>query len=253
LPLGKALGASRDFSMLQGRFFEKDKKIQERWFRMKFHSKFGMKLKNFMLRKLHRKLNREFLHKDKYIEQAIASTVTQYKQIDESNYPATKQFFNIGLYFLLAERDIQAVKADAFANPNKTKRNIALRTLLLTVYEWDMGKVTGRRMQFIYEATGLTEKSKLDVVNGLKQLRKARKEIENQFSETRHNAIAHRGPDAMRQFEIISDLEVMKFAPALTTFYIASDMLLKAMVNAMLEMGSMESLFHQLRYGAKST
>lgn len=239
--------------MLQGRFFGKDKEIQERWFRMKFHRKFGNMLKNFMLWKLHRKLNKEFLHKDKYIEQAIASTVTQYKEIDESKYPATKQFFNVGLYFLLAERDIQAVKADAFANPNKTKRNIALRTLLLTVYEWDMGKVTGRRMQSIYEATGLKKETKLDVVNALKQLKKSRKEIENQFSETRHNTIAHRDPDAMRQFEIISDLEVMKFAPALTKFYIASDMLLKAMVNAMLEMGSIESLFHQLRHSAKST
>jgi hypothetical protein len=248
-----SLGVSRDFSMLQGRFFKKDKEIQERWFRMKFHNKFGMEIKNLMLWKLHRKLNKEFLHRDKFIEEAISSTVTQYKKIDESNYPATKQFFNIGLYFLLAERDIQAVKADAFANPNKTKRNIALRTLLLTIYEWDMGKVTGRRMQFIYEATGLTEEAKLDVVSALKQLRKARKEIENQFSETRHNAIAHRGPDAMRQFEIISDLEIMKFSLALTTFYIASDSLLKAMVNAMLEMGSMKSLFHQLSYGEKST
>jgi hypothetical protein len=162
------IAASRDFSMLQGRFFEKDKKIQERWFRMKFHSKFGMKIKNFMLWKLHRKLNKEYLHKDKYIEQAIASTVTQYKRIDESNYPATKQFFNVSLYFLLAERDVQAMKADAFANPNKTKRNMALRTLLLTVFEWDMGKVTGRRMQFIYESTGLTEQAKFDVVSALK-------------------------------------------------------------------------------------
>jgi hypothetical protein len=247
------IAASRDFSMLQGRFFEKDKKIQERWFRMKFHSKFGMKIKNFMLWKLHRKLNKEYLHKDKYIEQAIASTVTQYKRIDESNYPATKEFFNISLYFLLAERDVQAMKADAFANPNKTKRNIALRTLLLTVFEWDMGKVTGRRMQFIYESTGLTEQAKFDVVSALKQLKKARKEIESQFSEIRHNAIAHRDPNAMKQFEIISDLEVMEFAPELTKFYVATDMLFKAMINAMLEMGSMKSLFHQLKYRAKST
>src|SRR5690606_2723622 len=118
---------------------------------------------------------------------------------------ATKKFFNIGLYFLLAERDIQALKADAFAHPNETKRNIALRALLLTIYEWDMGKVTGRRMQFIYESTGMSDSSKSLVVNALKSLKKARKDIENEVSEARHNTIAHREADALRQYEIISE------------------------------------------------
>lgn len=238
--------------MLQSRLFEKDKEIQERWFRMKFHRKFGLKLKSFFLWRLHRKLNKEFLYKDKYIEQAIASTVTQLKKVDGAYYPATKEFFNIGLYFLLAERDIQAVKADAFANPNKTKRNIALRTLLLTIYEWDMGKVTGRRMQFIYEATGLSEETKSSVIKALKELRKARREIERQVAETRHNAIAHRLSDAMKQFDIIKDLEIMQFSPALTKLYLASDKLLKAMVNAMLEMSSEKNLFQQIKYAHKT-
>jgi hypothetical protein len=238
--------------MFQGRFFDKDKKTQERWFRMKFHTKFGMKIKIFILWKLHRKLNKKFLHIDKHIEQAIESTVIEYRKIDETNYPATKKFFNVGLYFLLAERDVQALKADAFANPNKTKRNIALRTLLLTIYEWDMSKVTGRGMKYIYEVTGLSEEAKSNLVSALKELRKSRKEIENQLSETRHNTIAHRDPDAMRQFKIISDLEIMQFAPVLTKFYIASDKLLKAMVVAMLEMGTMKSLLHQIGQSAKS-
>jgi hypothetical protein len=238
--------------MFQGRFFDKDKRVQERWFRMKFHTIFGMKIKTFMLWTLHRKLNKKFLLIDKHIEQAIESTVIEYKKFDEASYPATKKFFNIGLYFLLAERDIQALKADAFANPNKTKRNIALRTLLLTIYEWDMSKVTGRGMKYIYEVTGLSEEAKSNLVNALKELRKSRKEIENQLSETRHNTIAHRDPDAMRQFQIISDLEIMQFAPVLTKFYIASDKLLKAMVVAMLEMGTMKSLLHQIWHSAKS-
>jgi|GEM_PF-2561029 len=135
--------------MFEGRFFKKDKAIQERWFRMKFYAKFEIKIKNFMLKKLNRKLNKEFLDTDKYINQAIESAVVQYRKIDNSKFPAIKQCLNIGLYFLLAARDIQALKADTFANINKKKRNLAHRTLLLTIYEWDMDKVTGRRMQYI--------------------------------------------------------------------------------------------------------
>lgn len=231
--------------MFSGRFLEKDRATQERWFRMKYHQKFGHQIKTIFLWRLHRKLNREFLKQENVLNQAIETTVEQYRKIDGELFPASKQFYNIGLYFLLAERDIQAVKADAFAHPNKTKRNIALRTLLLTVYEWDMNKVTGRRMNFIYETTGLSNDSKKAVVNALKNLRKARNTIEKELSETRHNTIAHREANAVHQYEIISELDVKQFTPALTNFYKASENLLKALVIAMHEIGSMKSLFHQ--------
>src|SRR5690606_29503645 len=143
--------------MLNSRFLKKDRSVQERWFRMRFHRKFGRQTKAFSLRRLHRQLEREFKEKEKVINGAIETTVKELRKVNEDLFPATKKFFNIGLYFLLAERDIQALKADAFAHPNETKRNIALRALLLTIYEWDMGKVTGRRMQFIYESTGMSD------------------------------------------------------------------------------------------------
>ncbi|MGO1298223.1 MAG: hypothetical protein ACTMIA_13100 [Vibrio sp.] len=234
--------------MLNSRFLEKDKSVQERWFRMKFHRKFGRQTKAFFLWRLHRQLEREFKEKEKVINGAIETTVKECRKVNQDLFPATKQFFNIGLYFLLAERDIQALKADAFAHPNETKRNIALRALLLTIYEWDMGKVTGRRMQFIYESTGMSDSSKNMVVNALKSLKKTRKAIENEVSEARHNTIAHREADALRQYEIISELKIMDFSTALTNFYEASDALLSSLVTAMLEIGTMESLFHQVTY-----
>jgi hypothetical protein len=234
--------------MLSNRFFEKDKRVQERWFRMKFHKRFGRKLKYLLLWRLHRRLEKEFHIKDIVINDSIDAAVKEYKRINEDLFPASKQFINIGLYFLLAERDIQALKADAFAHPNETKRNIALRALLLTIYEWDMGKVTGRKMQFIYESTGLSESTKGRLVSALKSLKQARKAIENEMSEARHNAIAHREADAFRQYQIISDLSIMRFSLSLTKFYEASDVLLKSLVEAMLEIGTMKSLFHQVTH-----
>lgn len=234
--------------MLRSRFLEKNRRVQERWFCMKLNKKLGKQLKYLLLWRLHRKLEKEFHIKDRVINDSIKTTVKEYKRINEELFPASKQFINIGLYFLLAERDIQALKADAFAHPNETKRNIALRALLLTVYEWDMGKVTGRKMQFIYESTGLSDSTKGRLVSALKGLKQARKAIENEMSEARHNTIAHREADAFRQHPIISELNIMSFSLSLTKFYEASDVLLKSLVEAMLEIGTMKSLFHQVTH-----
>ncbi|WP_316674933.1 hypothetical protein [uncultured Tolumonas sp.] len=238
--------------MFSSKFLQKNPSVQERWYRSKFQKIFGHKLKILFLWHLHRKLNKNFRVVDKAINHAIDTTVFEYRRIDENLFPATKQLFNIGLFFLLAERDVQALKADAFAHPNKTKRNIALRTLLLTIYEWDMSKVTGRRMQFIYEVTGLSDTSKSAVVMALKELKKARKDIESQLSETRHNTIAHREADALRQYEIITNLEITQFAPALTKFYYASDILLNALTTALIEISTTKSLFQQVVHQQKN-
>jgi hypothetical protein len=68
------------------------------------------------------------------------------------------------------------------------------------------------------------------------------------MSEARHNTIAHREADAFRQYEIISELNIMRFSLSLTKFYEASDALLKSLVEAMLETGTMKSLIHQVKY-----
>ncbi|NKF49094.1 hypothetical protein G3R49_00705 [Shewanella sp. WXL01] len=238
--------------MFSQKFLDADRKVQERWHRLNFHKRFGKKLKRLFLKRLHWKLNKEFAKREKVINEVIATVSRECRQIDGERYPATKQFFNIGLFFLLAERDIQAVKADALAHPSETKRNIALRTLLLTVYEWDMGKVTGRKMHFVYEASGLSDASKGAVVAALKDLKKARKAVEMQISETRHNTIAHREPDALRQHDIISNLDVSQFSSVLENFYKASGALLTVMIPAMQEIGSMQGAVNQVLYGVRS-
>jgi hypothetical protein len=203
-------------------------------------------LKSLVLWRLHRKIEKEFKIQEKILNNAINTTVYQYRRIDESLFPALKQFFNIGLYFLLAERDVQALKADALAHPNETKRNIALRALLLTIYEWDMGKVTGKRMNNIYQITGMSDESKSSLVEALRKVKSARQEVLNRMCDARNNTIAHRDPNAIRQYEIISDLEIMDFESELTIFYVALDQLLRAMTPALREMGSAKSLFHQI-------
>ncbi|HCM0862575.1 hypothetical protein [Vibrio parahaemolyticus] len=237
--------------MISRKFSDSSRHVQERWWRMKFHKRFGKKLKELRLWQLHRKLNKEFQSKDKVINNTIRTVVEQMKKLDVEYFPASMQFFNLSLYFLLAERDIQALKADAFAHPNETKRGIALRTLLLTIYEWDMTKVTGKRMGFIFECTGLSDESKEEVSGALKELRKAHKVTVQQFREVRLNTIAHRDADALNQYEIISKLDVRDFSVPIKNFYQASDKLLSSLVMATIEIGSQRSLFNQILHPKK--
>ncbi|WP_135383501.1 hypothetical protein [Vibrio tasmaniensis] len=237
--------------MMSQKFLNSSRQVQERWWRMKFHQKFGKQLKALFLWRLHQKLNKEFQFRDKVINNTIHTVVEQMKKINAEYFPASKQFFNLSLYFLLAERDIQALKADAFAHPNETKRGIALRTLLLTIYEWDMTKVTGKKMGFIFECTGLSDESKKEVSGALKELRKAHKVTIQQFREVRLNTIAHRDADALNQYEIISKLDIRDFSNPITNFYSASDKLLKSLVKATMEIGSQRSLFNQILHPKK--
>src|SRR3989442_1166298 len=59
-------------------------------------------------------------------------------------FPAVTLLFNVGLYLLLAERDIQALKIDALTHPDEWTRKLHARIILLTIYEWDADSVTGR-------------------------------------------------------------------------------------------------------------
>ncbi|ROQ19863.1 hypothetical protein EDC38_0454 [Marinimicrobium koreense] len=232
--------------MISTRFLEKDRATQERWFRMKLHKKFSRRIHTLFLWRLHRKLNKEFYIREKTINEAIDSVVSAHKKVDSKLFPATKEFFNIALYFLLAERDVQALKADAFCHPNETKRNIALRTLLLTIYEWDMSKVTGRKMKFIYDVSSLSDNLKSGLAKSLKDLRSARKSVQRNFSETRHNTIAHREPDAFLQHEIIFKLDIRKHSAEITKFYEASNKVLSYLTLSTQEVSTMTGLFRQI-------
>lgn len=83
--------------MFSSKFFEKDHVVQERWFRIKFQKLFGLKLKSLFLGRLHRKLNKDFRFVEKEINDAIETTIFEYRRINEELFPATKQFFKCSL------------------------------------------------------------------------------------------------------------------------------------------------------------
>jgi hypothetical protein len=115
---------------------------------------------------------------------------------------------NIGLYFLIAHRDIQAVKIDALTHPDEWSRKLNARVILLTIYEWDASKASGRSLQKSFEHMGIPDGLRREAIESLRKLRKIQERVNAKFSLVRNAAIAHRDPNALIQYRAIRDMDV---------------------------------------------
>jgi hypothetical protein len=80
---------------------------------------------------------------------------------------------NIGLYLLIAERDIQALKIDAFSRPDEWTRKLHARIILLTIYEWDADQVSGLALKKALDAIQVSQDVRDQAVGALRALRLA--------------------------------------------------------------------------------
>jgi len=105
--------------------------------------------------------------------------------------------FNISLYLLIADRDIQSSKIDALTHPDEWKRKLSARIILLAIYEWDTDKVTGRELREAFELMCF-------LLDGAEPAQR----LGCLLAELLHTAIAHRDPNALVQYRAIRDLNV---------------------------------------------
>ena len=154
-------------------------------------------------------------------------------------------FINIALYFLLAEKDISAVKLDALTHPDWWTRGVALRTILLTVHEWDMGKVTGKRLQQAMEEVAIPDALQYEVVASLRELRKTQRRAKKMLGHARNSAFAHRDADALIQYRAIRDLEAKAILEIAAEFYDAADRFVAVFPRLIVVGGSLPSLIRQ--------
>ena len=97
-------------------------------------------------RKLARFVMRRVLPlKEREREEVLTSALVEFaKQTAKSRrlgFESSATIFNLGLFFLIAERDIQAAKIDALTHPDPWKRSLCARMILLTIHELDLGKL----------------------------------------------------------------------------------------------------------------
>ena len=229
------------FSM-KNKLSEYPKEVIQRWIRLKISKKIKyfvlVFMRPFLLYK-HQK-NRQVLDKtfDVIKDQAI--------KLERTNYTSSKIIFNIALYFLLAQKDIQAVKIDALTHPNPWKRNLSLRIMLLTVYEWDMDKVAGKNIRNALDEIGASEELKTKTYQSFRLIRNAQKKAKKNFSFLRNATIAHRDSDALLQYRSIRNLDEKVVLQLCVEFYKGVDMFIDLVPLLMTESGSLQGLWKQL-------
>src|ERR1700759_4775427 len=93
------------------------------------------------------KLPRTERKRRKALEGAFESTRYWATRNEHGKMTSVSTLMNIGLYLLIADRDIQAIKIDALTHPDEWTRKLCARVILLTIYEWDADEVSGRALQ----------------------------------------------------------------------------------------------------------
>lgn len=180
------------------------------------------------------------------LENAFETIVYETRRIQNTEFHAVKEIFNISLYFLLMEKDVQTLKIDAITHPDKWKRNLYLRNILLVIYEWDMSKVApANKMNDIYENAKISENVRKETSTALRKMRKTQSKTKKLLAEIRHSTIAHRDADALYQYRKIVDLDAMEILKIVGDFYESVHCFTKVLPELMRESGHPRALFNQ--------
>jgi len=226
-------------------FAQAPKKVRDRYIKIKV-SRYGFAFGRMYMR--------IFLTiKERNRNKAISKTIETYRKeiirAKKHGNECVLTLMNMALFYLLAEKDIQTVKIDALTHPNIWKRKLSLRVILLTIYEWDMGKVTDKNLKSMLIAASVPNELQEELFSALRVLRKAQKKAANALHDNRNAIIAHRDSDALMQLQTIEGLSVKKVFEISAEFYESSKQFMSAFPKVLERAGSIEGL---LSYMLKS-
>lgn len=204
-------------------FHERKQEVINRWMGIKGVT-LAHKFSRFYMRP---KLSFDERKRQRVLEETFNIVKNQTIRFEDSGLEAFNTVFNIALFFLIAERDISAVKIDALTHPDIWKRNLCVRVILLTLHELDMDKVSGQRLKQALDDIHATDEIKKEVFEALRAIRKIQKKATKIYGHIRDSAIAHRDPDALVQYRTIRNIDTHDVFRLAMDFYAQS----KAFVN----------------------
>jgi len=161
-------------------------------------------------------------------------------------FEANAVVLNLGLFFLIAERDIQAVKIDALTHPDAWTRGLAARVMLLTVHELDMDKVAGKRLQQALDDGNTPDVLREEFTEAMRTIRKAQSKAQRQFNYLRNSTIAHRDPDAIKQYRDISEIDGLEATKIAAEFYAGTSKFIEMIPRLLAHLSSWQGLIGQV-------
>lgn len=181
------------------------------------------------------------------LDSTIQSLAKQAAQAKRLNFAASSAVLNLGLFFLIAERDIQSVKIDALTHPDPWQRSLCSRIILLTIHELEIDKAAGNRIREAMDSTQVPEQLRDAVTLSLRTVRKAQEKAKKQFYLLRNSTIAHRDIDALKQYTAITTLDPLIVAGITAEFYAGSRAFLNILPILLTHVGNLHGLFKQMK------
>ena len=227
------------------RVLDQPREVIERWIRFKTShhaSRLARRVMRVYLPVKERKRKRALVD-------ALKAVRAQALKLERSPYQASYMLNNIALYFLLAERDISSLKVDALTHPDSWYRGLALRVMLLTLYEFDLGDVAGKKLKPSLDKAEVPEKLQKRLFSAMRKARKAQKGAKKTLGDVRNSVTAHRDPDALHQYRLIMGLNEKEAMCLVASFYDSSRDFVDVVPDVMLYTGSVPSLFRQMLNG----
>ena len=183
--------------------------------------------------------------KNKALRTALETVVEVASKNSGRGFDASSTILNIGLFLLLAERDIQSVKIDALTHPDEWHRKLCARVIVLTIHEWDFDKVTGTSLKNALNAAGVSEQSRQEAVAALRIVRNVQRKVRKTFGSLRNSTIAHRDADALAQYRAIRDINIDEVFTVAGEFYSGAERFINVLPKLLAESSTLHSLLSQ--------
>lgn len=185
--------------------------------------------------------------KERKKNKQLKNTLDTYRRVavraEKSGNQCVQALMNIGLFYIIAENDIQAVKIDALTHPDEWKRKLSLRVILLTIHEWDMGKVVGKDIRDLLSQSSVPAELQNQLFGSIRMLKKAQEKAAKLLREPRNSVIAHRDADALSQIRVIDSLNAKDVFCAAEDFYSASHCFMHSFAEVLSQAGSIHGQF----------
>lgn len=229
------------------KLLQQHKKLVERYVRLA--------VRRLMLRKaesLARRLTRPRLQwSERKRKDALASALEtlalEAARARRLGFEANATILNLGLFFLIAERDIQAVKIDALTHSDSWKRGLAARVMLLIIHELDIDKVAGNRLRQALDDGATPEDLRQEVTEAMRAIRKAQSRAQHQFAYLRNSTIAHRDPDAIRQYRDIVEIDGLEVTKIAADFYAGTGKFIEMIPRLLVHLSTWQGMIGQLK------
>jgi len=228
------------------KLLQQRKEVVQRYVRLRMHRK-AIHLGRVIARKLSRpRLLWSERKRKKALVFALKTCAIEAARSRRLGFEASTTVLNLALFFLIAERDIQAVKVDALTHPDPWQRSLAARLMLLTIHELNLDKAAGHSLRQALDDGKVPDDLRKAVTDAMRVIRKAQDRAQRQFAYLRNATIAHRDPDAIRQYRDITDIDGLEVTKIAVDFYAGTAQFMAVLPKLLTYLGTLPGLTSQM-------